>query len=145
MEEVVNHNVSFIAGCVEEHIKTNQALRSEILSIGIPILMRDGKTILRGPVMKIPAYRGSNELDINADNIKKWTYEGWIDLREENFKAWQERLKKIMKEIKSIPEDDTSSQYDRDREYWMESDVIEPGKIVGWLFLIEDAGIRMKE
>ncbi len=145
MQEVINHNGSFIAGCVEEHIKTDQALRSEIISIGIPILMRDGKTILRGPEMKIPAYRGANELDVTPENIEKWTYEGWIDLRDKNFAAWQERLKKIMEEIQLIPEDDTSSQYDRDREYWMESEVIEPGKIVGWLFLIEDAGIRMKE
>ena len=145
MKEVISHNVSFIAGCVEEHIKTDQALRSEILSIGIPILMRDGKTILRGPEMKIPAYRGDNELDITPENIDKWTHEGWIDLREKNLIVWQERLKKIMKEIHSVPEDDTSSQFDRDREYWLESDVIEPGKIVGWLFLIEDAGIRMKE
>ena len=145
MREVIKHNVSFIAGCVEEHIKTDQALRSEILSIGIPILLRDGKTVLRGPEMKIPAYRGDNELEVTPENIEKWTYEGWIDLREKNFAIWQERLKKIIAEIESIPEDDTSSQYDRDREYWTESEVIEPGKIVGWLFLIEDAGIRMKE
>ena len=48
-------------------------------------------------------------------------------------------------DIDKIPVDDTSSQYDRDREYWTESHTIEPGKIVGWLFLEEELGSRMKE
>jgi hypothetical protein len=71
--------------------------------------------------------------------------EGWLDLRESNFKIWQERLKKIKEEINTIPDGDTSSQFDRDREYWTESQTIEPGKIVGWLFLDEEQGLRMKE
>ncbi|MGD9900076.1 MAG: short-chain dehydrogenase [Calditrichaceae bacterium] len=134
-----------LAASVEKLIRDDQSLRSEILSIGIPILMSDGKTFLRGPEMKIPAYRGSNELDVTEENIEKWTTEGWIDLREKNFQIWIERFKKIYEEIQSVPVDDTSSEYDRDREYWMESEQIEPGKIIGWLFLDEELGHRMKE
>ncbi len=145
MDEVINHSASFLASCVQENIRTDAKLRSEILSIGIPILLSDGKTLLRGPEMKIPAYRGSNELELNEENINRWAGEGWIDLRESNLKLWQKRLGKIKEEIESIPLDDTSSQYDRDREYWTESAVIEPGKIVGWLFLSEEEGRRMKE
>ena len=95
--------------------------------------------------MKIPAYRGANTLDMTDENIERWASEGWLDLREKNFEHWQQRLKKIKKEIDKIPIDDTSSQYDRDREYWTESQTIEPGKIVGWLFLEEELGSRMKE
>jgi len=145
MDEVLNHSPAFLASCTMEHIKTNPQLRAEIISIGIPILLGDGKTLLRGPEMKIPAYRGSNEWEITPENIDKWADQGWIDLRESNFKRWQERLKKIKAEIEAIPPNDTSSQNDRDREYWMESNVIEPGKIVGWLFLAEEQGRRMKE
>ncbi|HHJ52254.1 MAG TPA: short-chain dehydrogenase, partial [Caldithrix abyssi] len=145
IDEVLNHSPAFLASCAQEQIKTDAALRSEIISIGIPILMSDGKTLLRGPEMKIPAYRGTNELPVTPENIDKWAYEGWVDLREQNFKLWQERLKKIKEEVESIPPDDTSSQYDRDREYWMETREIEPGKIVGWLFLAEEQGSRMKE
>ncbi len=145
MEEVINHSAAFLASCAQEQIKTDVKLRSEILSIGIPILMSDGKSLLRGPVMKIPAYRGKNELEVTAENIDKWASEGWIDLRESNFKIWQERIRKIKTEIDAIPGDDTSSQFDRDREYWMASEVLEPGKIVGWLFLSEEHGLRMKE
>lgn len=145
MDEVLKHSPEFLSNCTQEIIRTDGKLRSEILSIGIPILLADGKKLLRGPEMKIPAYRGSNELEITPENIEKWAAEGWIDLRPENFKLWQERFKKIKEEIDSIPEDDTSSQYDRDREYWSETDEIEPGKIVGWLFLQEEQGLRMKD
>lgn len=145
MEDVINKSAGYLAASAEELIKTDPKLRSDILSIGIPILMSDGKNLLRGPVMKIPAYRGTNILELNDENVERWTSEGWLDLRESNFKIWQQRLKKIQKEINAIPKDDTSSQFDRDREYWTESQTIEPGKIVGWLFLAEEQGSRMKE
>lgn len=145
MEDVINKSAGYLAASAEELIKTDPKLRSDILSIGIPILLGDGKHLLRGPVMKIPAYRGANTLDMTDENIERWASEGWLDLREKNFEHWQQRLKKIKKEIDKIPIDDTSSQYDRDREYWTESQTIEPGKIVGWLFLEEELGSRMKE
>lgn len=145
MEDVVNKSAAYLAASAEELIKTDSQLRSDILSIGIPILLSDGKSFLRGPRMKIPPYRGSNELPITPENIERWAADGWLDLRESNFKLWQQRIQKIIDEINSIPEDNTSSEYDRDREYWMETNTIEPGKIVGWLFLGEEQGSRMKE
>jgi len=145
MEDVINKSAKYLAASAEELIKTNPKLRADILSIGIPILLSDGKSLLRGPEMKIPPYRGMNEMELNEDNINRWAAEGWLDLRESNFKIWQERLKKIQSEINDIPDGDTSSQFDRDREYWTESRTLEPGKIVGWLFLMEELGSRMKE
>lgn len=145
MDAVINASAKELSQAVEDLIVSDRTLRSEILSIGIPILLSDGKHLLRGPEMKTPPYRGENELEITAENIEKWAFEGWIDLREKNFALWIDRLKKINAEIESIPFDDTSSKYDRDREYWTESEEIEPGKIVGWLFLGEEHGRRMKE
>ncbi len=145
MDEILRHSAEFLANCALELIRTDHKLRSEILSIGIPILLPDGKHLLRGPEMKIPAYRGSNELEITPENIDKWAAEGWLDLRPENFILWQERIRKIKEEVDAIPEDDTSSKYDRDREYWYETNELQPGKIVGWLFLQEEQGLRMKE
>lgn len=145
MEAVIKSTPEELATGIEKLILGDRTLRSEILSIGIPILLRDGKRLLRGPEMKIPAYRGNNELNVTPEHINKWTFEGWIDLRDKNLAIWIERMNKILEEIESIPLDDTSSKYDRDREYWTESDEIEPGKIVGWLFLGEEQGRRMKE
>ncbi len=145
MDEILQHSAEFLSNCTLELIRTDHKLRSEILSIGIPILLPDGKHLLRGPEMKIPAYRGNNELEITPENIEKWAAEGWVDLRPDNFKVWQERIRKIKEEIESIPPDDTSSKYDRDREYWYETNELQPGKIIGWLFLQEEQGSRMKE
>jgi hypothetical protein len=145
MKDVLNKSAKYLAASAEELIKTDPRLRADILSIGIPILLSDGISLLRGPEMKIPAYRGSNELEVTPKNIDRWASEGWVDLRESNFLLWQERLRKIQEEIDSVPKDDTSSEFDRDREYWTESDQIEPGKIVGWLFLAEEHGLRMKQ
>jgi hypothetical protein len=144
MQDILSKNANDLAASVEELIRTDAKLRADILSIGIPILMSDGKHLLRGPEMKIPAYRGKNELEVTPENIDLWTSEGWVDLRESNFRLWQRRLSKIQEEIDSIPKNDTSSEFDRDREYWTESQQIEPGKIVGWLFLAEERGLRMK-
>jgi len=144
MQDILRKNANDLAASVEELIRTDTKLRADILSIGIPILMSDGKHLLRGPEMKIPAYRGKNELEVTPENIDLWTSEGWVDLRESNFRLWQRRLSKIQEEIESIPKKDTSSEFDRDREYWTESQQIEPGKIVGWLFLAEERGLRMK-
>ncbi len=145
MESVLKMKPEELAACAEETVLSDKKLRAQIISIGIPILLSDGKTLLRGPEMKIPAYHGEDELDITPENINKWTFEGWVDLRAENFALWQERFRGIRQEIESIPEDDTSSRFDRDRVYWLESKQIEPGKVVGWIFLKEEEGSRMKE
>jgi hypothetical protein len=145
MEEILNFSARELKESIENILMEDTKLRSEILSIGIPILMGDGKTLYRGPEMKVPTSHGQNELEITQENIDKWTEEGWIDLREQNMSVWINRFHDIMKEIKSVPNGDTSSQYDRNYEYWRPGDRIQVGKVVGWIFLFEEEGIRMKE
>ncbi len=127
-----------------EIIKTNSKLRNEIISIGIPILFPDGKSLLRGNEIKIPPFHGDNELDITSANIEMWTHDGWIDLRETNMKAWQERINKLIEETNQIPSSDTSSMYVRTKKYWNNFETIDIGKVVGWLFIKEEKGERMK-
>lgn len=125
-------------------ILENRTLRNEILSIGIPILMPDGKNLLRGNEIKIPPFRGENELALSNENIDKWAYDGWIDLRENNMVTWIERLKTIIKEAESIKPDDTSSMHVRTKKYWNDFEKIDIGKVVGWIFIKEEKGERMK-
>ena len=128
-----------------ETISTDDDLRSEVLSIGIPILLPDGKSLLRSQNMKIPPYRGENELDINKENIEKWSGEGWVDLRPENMKRWKTRINELIKEVEAIPEDDTSSLHVRTKDYWNNFENINIGKICSWLFIHEEKGTRMKD
>jgi len=125
-------------------VQENQKLRAQIISIGIPILLPDGKTLLRGPEIKIPPFRGINELEISPKHVDLWTHDGWVDLRVSNMQRWKDRFHKIMHNVELIPEGETSSQFLRTREYWKNFTEIDPGKIVGWIFTEEDQGMRMK-
>lgn len=125
-------------------IQRNKDLRSQIISIGIPILLPDGKTLLRGNDVKIPPYRGVNELPINIETIDDWAHNGWIDLRAANMDHWKSRLMIIKKEVEATIKGDTSSRNFRTMAYWGNFDDIDEGKIVGWIFTEEEKGKRMK-
>jgi hypothetical protein len=125
-------------------IQTDDALRSRIISIGIPILLPDGKTLIRGNDVKIPPYRGVNELPITKDSIEEWALAGWIDLRPSNMEHWKKRLTYIKDEVEAKIKGDTSSRHFRTMEYWGNFNDIDEGKIVGWIFTEEEKGKRMK-
>ena len=125
-------------------IQSDAKLRSQIISIGIPILMPDGERLLRGPVVKIPPYRGEDVLKIIPEKIDIWAHDGWVDLRPSNIRKWKDRMDRIFEEIEAVPPNDTSSEYDQNREYWLEDGEINIGKIVGWIFTKEEKGLRMK-
>jgi NAD(P)-dependent dehydrogenase (short-subunit alcohol dehydrogenase family) len=127
-----------------EQITGDAVLRRQILSIGIPILLPDGR-LLRGPECKIPPAAGPDEqLEISAEGIETWARDGWVDLRQANMAAWRARFERIEEEIRSIPPGESSSRFLRDRQFWSLEGRIQPGKVVGWIFAIEEKGARMK-
>lgn len=128
----------------EEYLQDDQYTRSHAISIGIPILMKDGKTLLRGPEVKIPAPMGRKSIEINDKNINEWADAGWIDLRPENMKLWQERIEQILAWIESLPHDDTSSRYHHGLHYWDITNPLKIGKVAAWIFMNEDKGLRFK-
>jgi len=125
-------------------LEADDQLRSQIISIGIPILLPDGKSLVRGSTIKIPPYRGEEELPITPSRIDRWAHDGWIDLREKNMKHWRSRFAQIIREVEELPEDETSSRTMHNREYWKNLSEIDPGKICGWIFTYEEKGRRMK-
>ncbi len=145
MKSVVEADTKELSDKMVEIIRSNDELRNQILSIGIPILLPDGKSLLRGNEIKIPPFRGENELEITKENIELWTKDGWIDLRISNVERWQKRIKDIMDEANSIAPDDTSSMYVRNKKYWNNFEEIDLGKVVSWLFITEEHGQRMKD
>jgi hypothetical protein len=144
MQKVLDGDPEQLSDELEKLIRNDQDLRSKIISIGIPILMKDGKSLLRGPTIKIPPYRGSDQFTVTDESIDEWAKDGWVDLQPDNMKRWQERFRAIQKEIDVLPEDDTSSRYHRDRQYWLEDEEIHIGKVVSWIFIIEEEGLRIK-
>lgn len=144
MKAVMAASPSEMSKKIERLLRSDQQLRSEIISIGIPILLADGETLLRGKDIKIPPYRGENELKINRKSIETWAYDGWVDLRLKNMELWKSRFQDIANRLKMLPESDTSSRHMRNRTYWNHLGEIEPGKLVGWIFTEEEKGKRMK-
>lgn len=144
MKNILSETPASLSGKIMEFLKANPKLRNEIVSIGIPILLPDGKSLLRGNEIKIPPFRGDNELAIDPQTINHWANDGWVDLREKNMEAWQNRIKTIIKEAENIRSNDTSSMHVRTKKYWNNFETIDIGKVVGWIFIKEEKGERMK-
>ncbi len=140
----IAENPKEVSKKVYEYLKNNSSLRNEIVSIGIPILLPDGKQILRGPDVKIPAVKEGDTIKITSTKIDKWANDGWIDLRVDNWKKWKQRLEAIMKQANEMSGDAKSSRYIFDKEYWNNFNEINIGKTVSWIFMNEDKGLRYK-
>lgn len=141
---VVRTNPQVLSNRLVDLLKSDDGLRSQIISIGIPILLPDGKSLVRGRVIKIPPFRGNPRLAITPKAVDRWAHDGWVDLREKNMKLWRARFTHIISSVESIPEEDTSSKLMHNSEYWKDLSEIDPGKICGWIFTYEEKGRRMK-
>jgi len=136
--------VKELAQKMERTIREDLELRSQIISIGIPILLGDGKTLLRGPDVAIPIARERENLLISDENLERWASDGWIDLREQNIKIWHDRFLQIVDQAGGIPSDDSSSRYHHGREYWAINNPMNIGKLVAWILVNEEKGMRIK-
>jgi hypothetical protein len=106
----------------------NQALRQRILSIGIGILLSDGRRLLRGPSLK------SQEAE-----------HGWIDLTSDNMERWQSRLAGLRAFLQLGAAAPAGSGFDRaypSLAAWSADEAFDVGEIVGWLFIHEEKGRR---
>jgi len=144
MKAIDNFSAEELSNKSEEIIKNNKVFRSQALSIGLVILLSNGKNYLRGKEIKIPVHRIDEVLDLNEVNIENWCYSGWIDLRPKNFTYWKEIFGKIIEHANLAPDYDTSSRYNYHTEYWDSFDSIDEGKIAGWIFEFEEKGWRFK-
>jgi hypothetical protein len=125
-------------------IRTSPARRREIVSIGIPILLPDGR-LLRGPECKVPhALQPGDAFAVTPEAIETWAWHGWVDLRVSNMNLWKTHFEKLQAEIEAIPAGESSSRFLRDRHFWGERGLIQPGKIVGWIMGTLEKGARMK-
>ena len=144
MDEVRAATPALLSARTLELLKENPKRRSEIVSIGIPIVLPDGR-VLRGPECKIPVVVAPTDTHpVTPEAFEAWVRAGWVDLREANMARWKERFCRIEAEVTAIPATDSSSRFLRDRQFWGEEGFIQPGKIVGWIFATEDKGARMK-
>jgi hypothetical protein len=144
MSAVLENQAERISESLAADLAANSDLRSEIISIGIPILFPDGR-VLRGPEVKVPAsVTEKDSYRVTPERLESWIEAGWVDLRPKNMRRWLKRFRSIEKEVAALPPSDTSSRFLRDRTFWQAAGEIQPGKVVGWVFAVEEAGARMK-
>ena len=121
-------------------VEKDDKLRHTINSVGLPILMPDGKSVLRGPLIRIPEIPGVNNVKLSQDGINKWAAKGWIDLRAENFERWRERFSIMARRAEGLDERGSAGIK---REAYPHED-IRVGAVVGWIFNNEILGYRIK-
>ncbi len=116
-----------------ELIESDDRLRSDVLSVGIPVLLPDGERMLRGP-------RVSVEPEGPPDPA--WANRGWVDLRPESWSRWRDRLVSYINEVLDVPGAEFGSGTDLDVR--ARSGDIRPGALAAYVFRFEDEGERMK-
>lgn len=130
-----------LAARLVELLGAEPALRARILSIGIPILLPDGR-LLRGPEVKTPPHAAEVTGAVGEADVDRWARAGWVDLRPRNLARWQERLRAIRAEVAAGLGPAAGSAVHPTPDYWEGERPYSPGKLAAWIFAREDGGAR---
>lgn len=110
-----------------------------IISLGLPVLLPDGRHIIRGPHLSIPE-RIEPDVRITEEDVDAWAQKGWVDLRPGNMALWLERFEKMEKSRLQIRGRGSASVT---LEGYLYEDM-RIGEVVGWIFNNEHEGYRIK-
>lgn len=143
MKNLNSYSPDDLSDKAKKLIETDAKLRSEMLSIGLVVLLPDGKNYIKGFDVKIPA-KTDKPIEITAEKIEEWCKDAWVDLRPKSFVEWKNRVNEIMAQTESIPDNETSSRFTYTKDYWDNFETFDEGKIAGWIFEYEDKGWRWK-
>ena len=112
-----------------------------IVSIGIPDPAPRRAAAARARSQD-PRWRPGDS-KITPERLEAWVVAGWVDLRR-GTDPLGGPLPAHRRRDGAIPPTDTSSRFLRDPRFWRAEGLIQPGKIVGWIFGTEEQGARMK-
>jgi hypothetical protein len=124
------------AGRAWQLIQDDATLRSDMLSVGVPILLPDGTQLLRGPYVKVvpdPLEETPHAICANR---------GWVDLRPAGWERWRERCRQFVSTVLDVPGPAHGSGPDLDVR--ARSGEIRPGTLAAFVFRYEDEGERIK-
>ncbi|HEV7784001.1 MAG TPA: short-chain dehydrogenase, partial [Thermoanaerobaculia bacterium] len=130
-----------VRDALDRLVREQPEVANRVVAVGVPILLDSGE-VIRGQKVIVPA--DAQDREVTPERLEGWVTDGWVDLRLANCARWIERFQKINAEVEAIPPGETSSRYLRDRRFWQEGRVIQPGKIVGWIHSVEEKGWRVK-
>lgn len=117
-------------------LRTDADLRQRILSVGLPILQADGRSLLRGPLVDVPP---TPDVPVGDPRLVE---RGWVDLRAGNWARWRDRVARFQAELDARPGVDQGSMADQD--FGDDAPELRPGRMAAWIFRHEDHGERVK-
>lgn len=118
-------------------LRSDAALRSRILSVGLPIVTPDGRAIYRGRAVIVPP-AGEDPLAAAP--------RGWVDLRPAMFGLWVGRAAEMVRQAAARQRPERGAESGSDVE-WTAVDPdqpIDPAACATWVFRFEDRGERIK-
>jgi hypothetical protein len=119
-----------------EMVSSDATFRSDILSVGIPILLPDGDQVLRGPRLAFLPDTDGEPPD------PAWANRGWVDLRPVSWERWRDRCSSYVERVLDAPSAEHGSGADLDVR--ARSGAVRPGALAAFVFRYEDDGERMK-
>ncbi|MFN2433724.1 MAG: short-chain dehydrogenase [Gemmatimonadota bacterium] len=143
LSRLPERDAAAVASAIVELLREEPPLRARILSIGVPILLPDGR-LLRGPEVKTPP-----DLDVlpehpAVDEVDRWARAGWVDLRTRNVALWQERVRAVGAERAraSAGAGDGSGAMSLSAG-GADARAYAPGRLAAWIFAHEEGGERL--
>jgi len=129
LENVLADTPEKISDTMYNFLRRNK-IKNTIISIGVPILLPNGRSLWRGPFLNIPEYRGEYNVKCSKTNIDIWAKKGWVDLRPSNFEIWQNRFQKMIRSSSAMSYEGSAAVT---RQTYL-SDEIKIGDVVAWIF-----------
>lgn len=125
MAAILRDKPEDLSESIWKHLSVHEEIRSRIISIGVPILLPNGRQLLRGRDVLVPTAAEWREHKApGPTEIDRWADAGWIDLRPAHWRRWQERIGRIQREEGDTP--------------W------QPTPLVSWIYRREWEGARQK-
>ncbi len=140
LDAILQHDADQIAAALADWLENDDSITPIITSIGLPVLMPDGRRLLRGPFIRIPEIPGVNEIQLSPQNIDTWAAKGWVDLRPANLDMWLQRFRIMQRERQHLIGRGSAAVT---RQAYL-FDEIRIGEVVGWIFNNEQGGYRIK-
>jgi hypothetical protein len=140
LSAVLEHTADEIARTLFALVDGDADLRQTIASVGLPILTPDGRSLVRGPYVRIPEIPGRNAVEVTPESVDTWAAKGWVDLRPANLGVWRARFERMRREAQLVRGRGSAAVT---REAYL-SEEISIGSVAGWIFNNEENAYRIK-
>jgi hypothetical protein len=96
LERVLQHTSQQLSDQIGRLLDRRADLADFITAVGLPILAADGRSLRRGPFVRIPKLRRGESMPVTDESVHEWARKGWVDLRPGCFDGWRKRFARIL-------------------------------------------------